>query len=119
MTQEAKTKYINILVPALHALHAAYPNEAIELRVHEDAPDSWQCYIEMRESGIKSQSESFHINPPDDTPPTVNWDKTFSFPYLADQMEEEPIRDLVALIAVMLKNGASIFELQQRLMGLQ
>lgn len=111
---EAKTKYINILIPALHALHAAYPNEAIKLCVHEDAPDSWQCSIEMRESGVKSQSESFHIGAAEPAAQQI----PFWFPYAYEPFEEEAIRDIVALIAVMLKNGASVMEIQQRIMGL-
>jgi hypothetical protein len=42
---------------------------------------------------------------------------TFWFPYEFASFEEETIREVVALIAVMLKNGAGITELQQRLMG--
>jgi hypothetical protein len=63
---EAITKYINIIQEMTRKLHAAYPNQQIELRVLEETPNSWQCYIELREHGVKMASESFHINPPDD-----------------------------------------------------
>lgn len=42
----------------------------------------------------------------------------FRFPYPINPMEEEAVRDMMTLIVVMLKNGASVMELQQRLMGL-
>lgn len=63
---EAITKYINIIHEMTMQLHAAYPNQQIELRIHEteDEPGGWQCHIELREHGIKMASESFHISPP-------------------------------------------------------
>lgn len=62
--QQAVTQYINILVDALNDLHAAYPDQRIELRVQEIEPGGWQCYIELREHGVVLQRESFYINPP-------------------------------------------------------
>lgn len=62
--KQAVTKYINILHLALRDLHAAYPDQQIELRVQEIEPDGWQCYIELREHGICMARESFYINPP-------------------------------------------------------
>lgn len=58
---------------------------------------------------------------PQPDPPLANQQQImFWFPYTVEpgDMEIELIRDTVALIAVMLRNGASVFELQQRLMGL-
>jgi hypothetical protein len=65
MQTEAATQYINILLTALRDLHAAYPDQQIELRTQEIEPNGWQCYIELREHGVKMASESFYINPPD------------------------------------------------------
>lgn len=60
----AVTQYINIILEMVRNLHAAYPDQQIELRTQEIEPGGWQCYIELREHGIKVASESFYINPP-------------------------------------------------------
>lgn len=62
--REAVTQYINILHKALRDLHAAYPDQRIEMRVKEIEPGGWQCYIEFTEHDVKLGSESFYINPP-------------------------------------------------------
>lgn len=58
------TRYIAHIHEMLRKLHAAYPDQQIELRIKEMEPGGWQCYIEFTERGAKLGSESFYINPP-------------------------------------------------------